>query len=114
MPKYGRHIVSVEWNLHARSVLGGAPAAASASLDRIKEVLPTCDGFFMHVTHLRYGTKQVLEACAKCSPPEVGLTAGRRWMQGRAFGVLMVRSTTPGMFLSAGRGEMGRGYGGWR
>ena len=59
--KYGRHIVSVEWNLHARSVLGGAPAAASASLERIKEVLPTCDGFFMDATHLRYGAKQVLE-----------------------------------------------------
>ena len=61
VPKYGRHIVSVEWNLHARSVLGGARAAASASLERIKEVLPTCDGFFMHATHLRYGAKQVLE-----------------------------------------------------
>ena len=61
VPKYGRHIVSVEWNLHARSVLGGTRAAASASLERIKEVLPTCDGFFMHVTHLRYGAKQVLE-----------------------------------------------------
>ena len=56
----------------------------------------------------------LLGSLCQVLPPEVGLTVGRRWMQGPAFGVVMVRSTTPGMFLSAGRGEMGRGYGGWR